>query len=219
MRLPEPRSAVRVAAFAALLLLLLLPGGPLSAQEGSAASPAPAGTILVIDTERMLKESRPGQQLLSELQEAREKLIAENRRIESRLEEEERALTEKRSEMSAAEFRELADEFDQRVQRIRDERDRAGRALERRGEALPSRFMRVVEPILARLMNETGADVMVERRAVLMVRDAADATDLAIARIDAQFGEKGSDVPFDPTRSENPADVSPGRTDSGTESE
>ncbi|WP_306154386.1 OmpH family outer membrane protein [Roseovarius sp. MMSF_3281] len=144
--------------------------------------------ILVLDPERLFAETRLGQRMNEDYQAAREALSKRNRQLESELEAEEQALTEQRETLSPTEFRELADQFDTKVQRIRRESDQAVRNLERRREMAPVQFMRMVEPVLVGLLEETGGTVIMDARSVLLRADAVDITDLAAARIDAEIG-------------------------------
>ncbi|GAW35620.1 outer membrane protein [Roseovarius sp. A-2] len=173
-------------AFALIGLLALALGSPDAApaqQLGVVNS-----DVVVIDSERLLTETEYGQRLQREVQEERERLIAHNERVAAQLEEEEQSLTEMRGTVPAEEFRDMADAFDAKVTELRRESETKSRELERRRELAPLQFMRVVQPVLADLLNEADAVAMLDRRGVLLHADVADVTDLAISRIDAQIG-------------------------------
>lgn len=159
-------------------------------QEGAAEAAAGARTVLrspvlVIDSERLFSGSGFGQQLADELEVRAAEIAAENRRIEAALAEEERQLTERRAELAPQAFRDLADAFDEKVSRLRRERDQAAQGLGQDSEAIRRQFLSAVEPVLDRLMQDAGAAVILERRSVFVTREAVDITDEAIARIDA----------------------------------
>ncbi len=155
-------------------------GGPLN--EGVVRSP-----LLVIDFDRVFAESQIGQQFNAALEREGTALVAENRRIEAELTEEELRLTEQRPGMAPEEFRALADAFDEKVQRLRGEQDAKATALGSRNEEQQRRFLQVAQPVLEGLMRETNAAVILERRSVFVAADAVDVTDLAIARINARL--------------------------------
>lgn len=166
--------------------------GPAAAQEfGVAQSP-----ILTIDQDRLYAGSAFGQRARDELAADSSALAAENRRIESELIAEEEALTQQRPDLPPEEFRALADAFDEKVQRIRDEQDAKSRALARRDEAERQRFYSQIVGILGGLLRERGAVAIIERRSIFIAVEAIDITDAAIARIDATLGD-GSDLPED----------------------
>lgn len=158
--------------------------GPLKAQQMGVIQ----SDVLVIDPERMLIESDYGQRLQVEIQAERDRLIAHNERIAMELEAEEKKLTGLRATTAPAGFRVLADAFDQKVEELRLESERMSRDLERRRELVPIQFMRVVQPVLAELLQEADAMVMIDARAVLLHAGAADITDVAVARINERIG-------------------------------
>lgn len=171
----------------ALVAALALAGAAV-AQEGEGAGlsvgvPVGAG-VATIDPERLFTESRLGRKMTEEIEAAQRELAAENRRIEAALTAEERALTEQRASLPAEEFRALAEEFDRRVEEIRGAQDAKSRALNRRREEDRQRFLQTALPVLAQLLGEAGASVVLDRRAVFLSFDEIDITDRAIARLD-----------------------------------
>ncbi|MCP4825623.1 MAG: OmpH family outer membrane protein, partial [Shimia sp.] len=126
-------------------------------------------------------------------------LLAENRRIQAELTAEEKALTEKRSDMEADAFRAVAEAFDARVVQIRTEQDAKAANLEQRRQRQQEAFIRVASPILTTLMRDAGASVILERRQVLLRDPAVDITSLAIERINKTLGDgrSQSTVPED----------------------
>ena len=160
--------------------------------------------ILVLDPERLFSETQLGQRMNEEYQAAREALSNRNRQLETELEAEEQALTAQRETLSPAEFRDLADQFDAKVQRIRRESDQAVRNLERRRELAPVQFMRMVEPVLVQVMEDAGGAVIMDARSVLLRAEAVDITDLAASRIDAEIGD-GPEAPQETTPAPAPA--------------
>lgn len=197
----------------AVLALLLGLASPMTAQEEAPSSdpdtqpvlPLQQGTpvtpvqqqgpgqvrspVLTIDTERLFAESLFGQRVLAELSAATDALAAENRRIEAELTEEEQSLTQRRPTMDVASFREEADAFDARVQRIRIEQDTKERDLQRRLGEGQEAFLTTATPILGQLMLERGAAVILDRRTVLLAVGFVDVTDAAIAAINAEIGD------------------------------
>ena len=168
--------ALRLAALIAAVAL------PAAAQNPQIELPPP---VLVIDADRLLAESAFGSAIAEEFEAAVRRLTEENRRIETELLAEERALTERRAELPPEEFRPLADAFDAKVEALRAEQDEKERALAEVGEAGRQRFFAEIVPILSDIVRERGALVLLERRDVFLSADAIDITDEAIARIDA----------------------------------
>lgn len=200
-----------------LALLTTLALGPAAAQEapslppGRAEAGAPeAGRLLVIDRDRVLAESKRGKALLAELDADGLVLAEENREIEARLRDEERALTERRPEMDPAAFRAEAEAFDARVQEIRDTQDAKRRDLLARRESLQDRFWEGALPVLARILQEQGAVVVLDRDTVFLSSDIADITAEAIARIDAASPTDPGEGARDPAATAAPEEGPPG---------
>ena len=185
-------------------LAALLAAGPIAAQEAPGPSlgrpvapPLQAGRLLVIDRERVLAESERGRALLADLDEEGLALARENREIEARLRAEERALTERRPGMDPDAFRAEAEAFDARVQEIRDTQDAKEREVLARRSALQDRFWEGALPVLAAILQERGAVVVLDRDGVFLSSDSADITAEVVARLDAAAadGEGRVDAP------------------------
>ncbi|MBK1635078.1 OmpH family outer membrane protein [Rhodovulum adriaticum] len=160
--------------------------GAVQAQDTRAPLLSP---VLVLDRERLFAESQAGQAVLAQAEAERAELAAENRRIEAELTEEERALTEQRPILPPEEFRALAQAFDEKVVAIRRAQDKKGLELTQRRERLQQEFYRDALPIIAGLVRDSGAVLVMDRSAALLVADQIDITDAAIAQIDAQLDD------------------------------
>ncbi|MFK7754713.1 MAG: OmpH family outer membrane protein [Sedimentitalea sp.] len=145
--------------------------------------------ILTIDSERLYVDSAFGKRVAADIEKDSATLAAENRKIEAELTEEEQALTDQRADMAPESFRQLADAFDAKVQGIRRQQDAKARALVQRGEQARGRFFQTARPILAEVMRDTRAGVILERSSVFLSANTTDVTSLAIGRIDAALGD------------------------------
>ncbi|MCR8547307.1 OmpH family outer membrane protein [Salipiger sp. P9] len=181
---------VRALKICALALGLGLAGSVATAQD--AVRPGVVqSAILTVEFDRLFAESAYGRRVAATLEEEGAAIAAENRRLEAELTAEEKALTEKRATLSPSEFRALASAFDEKVQALRREQDAKARALGNLSEDRRRQFVTVVEPVLARLMREAGAAVILDKRTVFLAAGVIDITDTAIARIDAEIGDGG----------------------------
>ncbi|GGE42298.1 OmpH family outer membrane protein [Actibacterium pelagium] len=164
----------------ALFLSLVAPA--VTAQEQTLTSP-----VLTIDSERLYLQSKFGQQMQTVLEDRSRALIEENREIESELVAEEKALTEERQNLDPEAFRARAKAFDEKVVNLRSAQDEKTRRLLADREALEQRFFQTVLPVLAQIIRERGAVVVLEDRSVFLAAGQIDITAEAISRIDAQF--------------------------------
>jgi Skp family chaperone for outer membrane proteins len=158
-----------------------------SAQSGGFS--LPDVPVLTIAPDRLFSETLFGQALSKAVAERGQKLAAENRRIERELADEEGELTGLRDTLSAEDFRDLADVFDVKVTSARTEQDEKARVLAQTSDIAERRFLVAIAPVMEVMMNEKGASVILDRRAVFVSADATDVTEDAIARIDARLGE------------------------------
>ncbi|TNC51127.1 OmpH family outer membrane protein [Rubellimicrobium rubrum] len=154
--------------------------------------------VLTIDVDRLLAETQFGQRISDDLRERTEALSAENERLRLQLTTEERSLTDRRPTMEVEDFRTEADAFDARVQTIRAQQDAKQRDLEEAVARGREEFLNSVRPVLVRLMLDSGAAVILERRDVFLSVGLVDVTDEAIAAMDAQLGDGASPLPVEP---------------------
>ena len=140
--------------------------------------------VLILDWERIFADSRVAQGVLGGIERQRSELVNENLRIQKELTAEELELTELRSTLSAAEFRERADAFDQKVQSIREERDAKERELQRRRVEERWNFRIAVEKtLISDIMRERGAFLVLDRSATSVFATSIDITEEAISRM------------------------------------
>lgn len=165
----------------------LLPAGGVFAQD--TAREVVRSPILTIESDRFFNQSAYGQRLLDQIEEEGRALAAENRRFEAELTAEEQRLTEIRSETDPVEFRAMADAFDARVEELRRQQDAKARELSNRDETARRTFFSQAQPVLADILREAGAALILERGNVLLSANAIDITELAIRRLDAAIGD------------------------------
>lgn len=169
----------------ALCVLLLLGATPAAAQQYG----VPQSSVLTISSERLFADSAFGRRVFAEIEAEGAALAAENERIVDELSQEEKRLTELRSELSPEKFRPLAEAFDEKVQSHRDGQRAKLDALSRRSEEARAIFFQRAQPILIDLLRESGASVIIERANVFLSSDASDITEEAIRRIDTAIGD------------------------------
>lgn len=147
----------------------------------------PRAPILTIDASRLLPETVVGQRLVEALEAEGAALERENREIAEALREEELALTAQRDTIARDEFLKLADDFDARVQEARREQDAKQIALQARLDDQQQALMAEIRPILAQIMLEANAAMIMEISTVMLSVRGIDITDIAIARINSSL--------------------------------
>lgn len=170
-----------------LFPLLLMGMWPASAGAQELAIGQPTGAVLIIDTTRLVSESRYAASLFSEVDAMAIALQEENQSIVETLEAEESDLTARRPTMSPEDFRAEAEAFNAKAQEIRANRDAKELELEEMRRNARVQFLREARSIVGQLMVDRGATVVIDNRSVYVTISPADITDEAIARIDETF--------------------------------
>ena len=144
--------------------------------------------ILVLNQEKLLRNSKVGQALLARENAMKEAHQQEGLRLDRELESEERELTKLRDELVATEFETLAIEFDTKVVAVRNDHQQKSEALGVELEKMRQAFFGNIVPIVAQLMKERGASLVFEQRNVLFTGPDVDITQDVIDRLDAADG-------------------------------
>ena len=145
--------------------------------------------VLIIDSDRLYLESDYGRRVAQELAALAEEVQAENDRIVETLTQEERSLTLRRPEMSPEAFRAESEAFDAKVQEVRRARDAKNVEFQLANAEARATFEERVQGILAEIMLERGAVLVMEQRNVVLSVRTANITDEAVARINAELGD------------------------------
>jgi len=162
-----------------LSLLLVLP----------AAAQEVRPQVLIIDSERLYLESDYGKRVADDLAARAAEIQAENDRIVESLTQEERSLTVRRPDMTPEEFRAESEAFDQKVQEVRRVRDAKNLEFQQINAEARAAFEESVQGIIANIMLERGAVLVMEQRSVLLSIRSANITDAAIARVNEELGD------------------------------
>lgn len=175
------------------VLQLGVPEAPRSPGAPSAKSTTdfgiPNSLVLILEPDRLYSESAFGRRVAADIQARSAVLTAENRRIEAELRAEEKNLADRREFTDPQVFRTLAEAFDEKVQTTRTTQTNKLREITLSDEDARQEFTEISRPILEQIMREVGAAVILEKGSVLLSASSIDVTDLAIARINAIFGE------------------------------
>lgn len=163
-----------------------------SPAAASAAEPTPRSSgnnIYLLNQERFYVESLFGKRVRADISALSAELVVENDQIAADLEAEEKTLTETRSEMTAQEFRALADAFDAKVEEIRQTQTEKTNKLNTWADTERQRFFQLAIPVLVELSKELQAHAILDRRIAIISSDQIDLTSLAIERVDAAIAD------------------------------
>ena len=158
-------------------------GGAVMAQQANPPQ------ILTLDQDRLYSESLYGKAVEAKSLAATTDLATQNRKIEADLSAEESALTLRRATLSAADFAQLAAEFDARVESIRAAQEGKAKQLSLDRDTGRKQFFDAAVPVLADLMRLMGAYAILNRSSVVLSFDSIDVTDRAITALNTQLGD------------------------------
>ena len=184
------------------LLALALAQVAIAVDCRAQTAPATASSFLLVNQERLLTGSVRGQALLADEEAERDKLRAEARSIDAAFEAEEQKLTESRAELDPAEFRKLADDFDQRVVAARRDQDARSAALASEFDLRRRQFYASVAPILVEVMARHEAKAIFDENSVLLAAQELNITEEVIAEIDAAPGDPAPEAAEPPATTE-----------------
>ena len=181
---------------AASLLALATAAGAVCANAQQVAPEPPQqgkvdfqSQVLTVNQQRLFEESSFGKDSLTRLAADSRSLQTEIRKIESDLEIEERMLTQRRSTMPPDEFMPIASAFDEKVEKIRAAWGAKDRDLKRQREEDQRKFFESAVPILAELMQDMGAVLLVDHASVILSLDRIDITNIAIVRVNERLAK------------------------------
>lgn len=143
--------------------------------------------VASIDREKLFSNSAYGQALLAQMTVKQTELVAENDRLQADLEREERELTGLRKAIPAEEFLPLAEAFDAKANRIRQDQTQKAAALTKQLETARFVFFRRTEAVIRELMIERGIIYVLNNQAILMSTGEGDITQLVMDSLDALF--------------------------------
>ena len=140
--------------------------------------------ILTLSPEELYTRAKFGDTVKKRAEAFATLLAKENDSFEVALVQEEKDLTELRKTMSADLFASVAAAFDQKVERIRKDQEDKKRQLNQKVETNRKYFFDSILQVLAEIMKEYGADLIVDKSVVFVSFDRIDVTDEAITLID-----------------------------------
>ncbi|MEM6680373.1 MAG: OmpH family outer membrane protein [Pseudomonadota bacterium] len=145
-----------------------------------------APRVLLVNRAAVLSESAAARALAAEERRWGDALQSRVDAVKEALAVEEAELARDRSELPRAEFERRAAAFRSRVQRERRATQAEAAALERAFREARRTLVAALDPILAEVLAERGADMILDMESVLVARPGSDVTDAVLARFNAR---------------------------------
>ena len=164
-------------------------------QDLNPAVGAPVLQFRTLDEEALFTASLFGQRVQREIEQASRALEQENADLLARLTAREQELTEARATLPPADFRAAADAFDLEAEEIRRTQAEKRQRLATYRDAEQRRFFQMSLPILQAVLVSTGAQVVIDARAVILGVEGMDLTREAIDAVNQGLGD-GAPAPM-----------------------
>ena len=145
------------------------------------------GQILYLNQSQVYSESVFGKNLEELFRVESNKLIEQNRRLTKELEVEEQRLTNERQGMSLVEFNLLAENFNARVEKVRQEQKEKSDTLKYKLEEERKYFFKAVYPLLLAFVSKTNATGILDSSVVIVGNSKLDVTNKVILIINDQL--------------------------------
>lgn len=172
-----------ISVFAGTFMVLAAWPGTAPAQDKTAAS------IAVVDVDLLLVESSAGKSIQEQLKKKREAFQKEFNEKEKTLNDAQRALIEKKNELSAEDFMRERQEFESRLldtkKLFQERRNSLDRGL---GKAMAELRKKIIE-VSADLAEEKGYDVLLTRDSVVIVEKNLNITDAVMSNLNKTVKE------------------------------
>ena len=176
LRGPAPVWGLRILLFIALVLVL-------TARAQAAEKP----TIAIIDMQRILTESAAVQGMQSQIEEMRSDYQGELRKREEALRAQDQELARQRTVLSTDAFTRKRQELEQEVAAIQREIQSRRRELDSIfGQAMNQVRVALVE-IVQEIAQERGADMVLTKATVVLVKPELEITDEALERLNERL--------------------------------
>lgn len=152
---------------------------------------ATAHNVLVIDMNRVRTESRSGVEIRAASEELRSTLRDEIRTREEAIRNEERKLAEERATLEPAEFRQRVQAFEGQVIEQRKFAEDQSRRLQFAIRRAQARLSRVTQSLLARVMEQSGAELLLDKTQIVLAAEQYDITDEVISMLNEAVPDGG----------------------------
>ena len=136
---------------------------------GMAAESAPAATIVIIDTQKIQRDSLAGKDIVSQFDQIRGEVQAEIQKEEDRLRGEEDELKRQRDILSADAFEAKRQAFEQKVGDVQRKVQEKNAQLRTALDKANSELQRAVLPILNKMLETKNATLMIDKSQVIVM--------------------------------------------------
>ncbi|RMF13624.1 MAG: OmpH family outer membrane protein [Alphaproteobacteria bacterium] len=171
---------IAIAVMALIGLAILVPGGPAMAQNRN----TPVARIILVDFDRVSRESLVGKDIAAQMESHRVDLEKKARAIQQELKAEEEELKKQRNIISPEAFQQRVQALQRKAQAKQTEINGLGQQARRAMQQAQLEVQRVLRPIVKKIMDERGANMVMDKALVSQHAAGLDITTEVIERLD-----------------------------------
>src|SRR6266404_5721954 len=182
------------AGFAPLLVLVALCGlfGPAQAQQtppapAPAPAPSPGLSILVVDVQSLLQNSKSAKMVRQQLEQKRAEYAKEISHQEEGLRQERDALQKQQASLSAEALNQKGRDFQQKVNELDKSVQAKRQALEKSNAEALEKIQGVMLKIITDISKERKANLVFQRSELVLFDQGYDVTDEVLQKLDEQL--------------------------------
>lgn len=181
--------------FKRILTALCLATGAAAAAQAQ----APNAKIIVVDFDRVSRESMVGQDISAQMESNRTDLESHARRIQQQLGAEQQELQQQRSIVSDEAFQQRLQQFQQRAQQQQAQLQGLTQQARQAMQQANLEVQRALRPIVRQVMEEKGANVVLDKALVSQHAAGLDVTTEVIERLNQELSEYDVNLPDIPS--------------------
>lgn len=169
----------------------------LAAVPRPAAALDPIGpvSIAMIDFQEVLRSSKAGKSIQSQTDQRREAFQKRFGAMETKLREEEQALTQQRAILAQDAFQKKFKEFQDRVADVQRQAQTSNRQLQQAFQGAMEKVNQELIKVIGEIAKETKADIVMDRRAIIIGHKRLDVSEEALKRLDSRLATVKVELP------------------------
>jgi len=154
----------------------------------AAFAQTPTANILVVDMVRVQEQSLAAKSVQAQVREFETKLQDQAKKAEEKLKAQETGLKQQQTLLAPEQFDAKRREFENKVGEEQRKLQQTQQDLQVALRNAQGTLLKTLEPILKEIMTERGANIMIDRRMVLLTSSSSlDVTDVVVERLDKKL--------------------------------
>lgn len=195
----------------AALLCCLLPAAASAQSPPQAVAAAPATVIVIVDANRIQRDSLAGRGVGSERERYQQSFNTEFEHTRKELQAAEQDLARQKSSLPPETFQDKARELNMRIAEFQRQYQGAVRALDRSSALASGELQKAIIAVTSEVASEMGAGLVLHKQQVFLHDERMDITDTVMERLNKRLAS----VPFAAPEVEAAAPKAPGAAKAG----